>query len=108
MRTYSFAQTIDVTTAESTTEAFSMTDSLWGRILLPSVANTSLTFYECDTIDGTYHLCDDVGTNGVLTVPTAAAAAQSVGIPTVLRGSRFVKIVGNVGAVTATIVLKAQ
>jgi len=106
MHTNSFSRTIDVTTSAATTEAFSLTDLRWGRILLPSAANTTLTFYECDTFGGTYHLCDDVGTNGVLTVPSAAAAPQSVAIPTVLQGSRFIKIVGNVAAVTATIVSK--
>jgi hypothetical protein len=108
MTTQSFAQTVAVTTSLGTTEAFRYTDGQWGRILLPSVANTSLTFYECDTIDGTYSLCSDAGTSGVLTVPTAVSAPQSIAIPSVLIGSRFIKMVANVGAVTATVVTKTQ
>jgi len=108
MSTQSFSQTVAVTTALSTTAAFRITDMLYGRILLPSVANTSLTFYECDTAGGTYHLCSDVGTSGVLTVPTAATDPQSIAMPSVLAGSRFVKMVANVGAVTATVVTKAH
>ena len=106
--TRSFAQTVAVNTALSTTAAFSVTDMLYGRILLPSVANTSLTFYECNTIGGTYSLCSDVGTSGVLTVPTAAAVPQSIALPSVLIGSRFLKMVANVGAVTATVVTKTS
>jgi hypothetical protein len=97
---------VALTTSLATTGAFRYTDMVAGRIVLPSVANTSLTFYECDTINGTYVLCDDVGTNGVLTVPTAAAAGKAVGIPTVLLGSAFIKMVANVGAVTATVITK--
>ena len=108
MQTISFSQTVAVTTSLATTKAFQYTDRQWGRILLPAVANTSLTFYECDTIDGTYSLCSDVGTSGVLTVPTAASDPQSIAIPTVLAGSRFLKVVANVGAVTATVVTKTQ
>jgi len=108
MTTKSFAQTVAVTTSLATTGAVRYTDRQWGRILLPSVANTSLTFYECDSEAGTYSLCSDVGTSGVLTVPTAASDPQSIAIPSVLIGSRFIKMVANVGAVTATVVTKTQ
>ena len=106
--TRSVSQPVAVTTSAATTAAFRVTDMLYGRILLPSVANTTLTFYESDTINGTYHLCIDAGTNGVLTVPTAVSAPQAIGIPTVLAGSMFLKMVANVGAVTATVITKTQ
>lgn len=104
----SYTQSVAVTTSLSTTGLFLFTDKVCGRIILSSIANTSLTFYECDTRDGTYVLCDDVGTNGVLTVPSAAAAGQSVAIPTVLTGSRFLKMVANVGAVTVKVITKTE
>ncbi len=108
MNTQSFSRTVSLTTALGTTQAFSFGEMLYGRILLPSVANTSLTFYECDTEGGTYHLCSDVGTSGVLTVPSAVAAPQSIAIPSVLIGSKFLKMVANAGAVTATLVFKSH
>ncbi|HUT60708.1 MAG TPA: hypothetical protein VNA25_22920 [Phycisphaerae bacterium] len=108
MSVRSFAQSVAVTTALGTTAAFRFTDMVSGRILLPDGENTSLTFYECDTIDGTYVLCDDVGTNGVVAVVTAAVTPKSYVIPTALAGSRFIKIVANVADVTATVVTKDE
>lgn len=79
-----------------------------GRILLPAgVANTELTFYESVAKNGTFHLCNDVGTSGVLTVPSAAAAAMAVAMPTVLAGSKFLKIVAGTAITTATIIKKS-
>ena len=103
MQVKSQAQSVAVTTSLSTTQAISLTDMLYGRILILSGSMTAITFYECDTIDGTYSLCGDAGTSGVLTVTTAASTPQSVAIPSVLIGSRFVKMVASTGTPPATV-----
>jgi len=104
----SHAISVAMTQVVATTEAFRYTDMVSGRIMLLTGANTTLTFYECDTVDGTYILCDDVGTNGVVTVTTAAVAGNSVVMPTALAGSRFIKIIGNVADVTIKVIVKTQ
>jgi len=102
----SHAISVAMTQDRDTTQAFRFTDMIAGRIILLSGANTSLTFYECDTVDGTYVLCDDVGTNGVVSVVTAAVTPKSYVLPTALAGSRFIKIVGNVADVTIKVITK--
>lgn len=104
---HSYHQSVVVdTVAGGASAPFSMTDKLCGRILIPSGANTAFTFYECETINGTYSLCSDVGTAGVLTVPSAASAPQSIALPSVLAGSRFLKIVAGTSKVTVVVVAK--
>jgi len=104
----SHATTVAMTQVLGTTEAFRLTDMVSGRIILPEGANLNLTFYECDTVDGTYALCDDVGTNGVVAVTTAAVTPKSYEIPTKLTGSRFIKIIGDVADVDITVITKTQ
>ena len=100
----SHAQTVTLTTSEATTEAFRYTDRVSGRILMPSTANVSLTFYECDTVDGTYALCDDVGTNGAVTITAATVLSEQ--IPTALTGSRFIKMVPDAAGMDVTVITK--
>ena len=108
MSVRSHAITVAMTQVLATTQAFRFTDMLSGRIILPEGANLNLTFYECSTINGTYALCDDVGTNGVVAVTTAAVTPKSYAIPTALAGARFVKIVGDVADVDIKVIMKTQ
>ncbi len=104
---YKQAITVDTSGGGTSTE-FSVVDLLYGRLLIPDGANTAFTFYESDRVGGTFHLCDDVGTNGVLTVPSAASAPKSVALPTVLIGSRVLKIVAGTAKVTVTLLGKSN
>lgn len=65
-----------------------------GRIMVAStIASTTLTWYECDTIDGTFVPCYNGGNAVTSTLPGGAAA--SCEIPSALAGCSYLRITSN-------------
>ncbi len=96
--------TLAITDAIATTPAIIFSDQLVGEVIIPAAASglTSLTWYTCDTIDGTYVVCYDVGTAGAVTV----AHSRAYRFPVEVAGCPFLKIVGN-AAKTVIVNLKS-
>ena len=96
-----------VTTSLSTTPHLAVGRFESGRIIsrtYNSGSGITLTVYESDKFDGEYAICTDAGTAGVL---AALEDNESVALPTVLKGSAYLKFVGNVEG-DIQVVLKAE
>lgn len=76
--------------ALATSTPVSFVSARFGRILNNSGAAVTLTVYEAEKADGTYTLCDDVGTAGVL---SAIADGESLRLPEALEGCAWLKFV---------------
>jgi hypothetical protein len=87
------AITVGTTLANATPLAFG--SKTMGRILNRSGGAITPVVHECDTSDGTYVLCDDVGTAGAL---SEIANNESLALPSGLQGCKWLKFVDAAAA----------
>lgn len=95
--------TLSLTDSVTTTGVLHYGNFSYGRIINRSGGAVTLTVHECDTHNGEYVLCDDVGTAGVL---AAIADNESLDIPAALAGSLFLKFVAASGTPSVVFTLK--
>jgi hypothetical protein len=69
----------------------------------PSASVTSLTFYGCDTNNGTFVLINDLGSSGVVTV---AASKWNIITATALAPHAFIQMKSDQASATAVVVAK--
>ena len=84
---------VAVTDDLATTEVVPVSVFSAARLIGRTPGGIALTVYECETAQGEYALCSDVGTAGVL---ASLVENRTVRLPAALAGSRFLKFVGNV------------
>ncbi len=70
----------------------------------PSASVTSLTFYGCDTNNGTFVLINDLGTAGALTV---TASVWNIVTRTAFEPHHFIQMKSNQASATAIVVAKS-
>ena len=91
--------TLALTDSVTTTGVLHYGNFSSGRIINCSGGAVTLTIYECETFNGEYAKCDDVGTAGAL---AAIEDNETFEIPTKLAGCLFLKFV--LSADTASVV----
>lgn len=68
-----------------------------GMVYIPSGSSiTTLTWYACETIDGTYLAAEDASSSALA---QTVAQNQAHPIPAALAGARFIKATGNAAGV---------
>jgi hypothetical protein len=88
------AITVNVSNSGSASPVIPVGGFSHGSVLVPTGASsTSLTFYDCETEDGTYVQSYDED-NNALTI-AAVAAGRTYRLPTDLFTRRFIRIVSN-------------
>ena len=102
MSAHAAATNIEVTDELATTPAVPLGRVECGRIIGRTYGGIQLTVYESDKPNGTYALCSDVGTAGVL---ASIDLDESVELPTKLAGCAWLKFVGGTDG-DITLILK--
>ena len=94
-------ETISVTNDIDTCTAIDMRNASGMGVLVPSGV-TSLAYYACATVGGTYVLIDNLGSNGVSTV----AASKWFTVPADIFPYPFVKLKANAAGGSTSIAVK--
>ena len=95
-------RSIALTTSAATSPVINMANFAGGLIEVD--AGVTLTFYHCDTEDGTFRQLYD---STITAVSRVATGAMSLPLPSECFAARFLRIVANTGTPTIKLSLKS-